>query len=362
MAAITLGSSSGTAGDAVSVTLNSADLVEIVSTPYYEDTKVWNKVYAIFSNGDQEELVDVTSGSGVFQLSAVAQKGTWSLVAINIIDYDSGTERVTVGLPTVTYGVIAPDTPTVTNPAADATGVTFPLSFTTSAYNVTGQTNDTHIETDWVIKDAANNTIFASRNDSSNLESISVPETGFATSTTYYARARHEGAQYGTGDWSSVNSFTTAESFAPPTFDKVSTSSALSFPLNNPTLAIYENSVSSTSGSYNTTTGIFTCEATGTLTVTISYESNSVPNWNANHYGYFDIYNEGDSSTKSTGDIKFTRSAPGVISGIDSYAFSVVSGETYSIKVWNDYGSGSNSCKFSGNSTNNYVTWDLALS
>jgi len=214
MAVITLASSSGLAGEAVLITLNKNELVEIVTDPYYEDQAVWNRVYAIISSNGQSEQVDITSGSGIFQTSAQAKKGDWSLESVNIADFDGGTLRLTENLGTVAFTMLAPDKPTITSPTDAATGVTFPLTITSSAYNVTGETNDTHTQSDWVVKDSAGDTVFSSRDDSSNLESISVPETGFSTSTTYYARVRHTGGTYGDSQWSDNVEFTTASAFS----------------------------------------------------------------------------------------------------------------------------------------------------
>jgi len=217
MALLSFSSNAEKAGTAITVTLDKAALINIVTDPYYEDEDVWSRVIAVFrSSLGQVTTVDVTSGSGTFVTSNVADKGTWTVRYINIFDYDSGTHRVTDGVSEFSLGVVGPDKPSITSPTNLATDTSIPLTVTSSAYNVSGQTNDTHVSSDWVFKLADGTTVYSSREDASNLTSIEITEAnGFSTGTTYYARVRHTGASFGASPWSDVISFTTASAFIP---------------------------------------------------------------------------------------------------------------------------------------------------
>ena len=104
--------------------------------------------------------------------------------------------------------------PTITSPSAGQTGITETPTITTSAFSAIGL-SDTHLNTDWEIRTAANGggTLIASSMASSTNKTIWTVSAGLlSVSTTYYVRARHRGATLGASAWSE-SSFTTAATF-----------------------------------------------------------------------------------------------------------------------------------------------------
>jgi hypothetical protein len=117
---------------------------------------------------------------------------------------------------TIAAAFVSVDPPTVTSPSDGAADVGEEPTIASSSFSTTG-TSDTHASTDWQIaSDSSFNTIvFESLNDTSNLVSLTVPEGNLSTSTTYYIRVRHTGANIGDSGYSNTVSFTTASEFLP---------------------------------------------------------------------------------------------------------------------------------------------------
>ena len=104
--------------------------------------------------------------------------------------------------------------PTITSPSAGQTGITETPTITTSAFSAIGL-SDTHLNTDWEIRTAANGggTLIASSMASSTNKTIWTVSAGLlSVSTTYYVRARHRGTTLGASAWGE-SSFTTAATF-----------------------------------------------------------------------------------------------------------------------------------------------------
>jgi len=106
-------------------------------------------------------------------------------------------------------GVVAP---TITSPAAGATGVTSTPTVTSAAFAWAG-TSDTHASSDWQLStDAAFATVVQS-STASTTNKTSWTLGALTVSTTYYLRVRHTGTNNGTSAWSSTVSFATAATF-----------------------------------------------------------------------------------------------------------------------------------------------------
>jgi len=115
---------------------------------------------------------------------------------------------------TVADTIVSVETPTITSPSDGATSVSETPTITSSAFNITGA-SDTHVSSDWQIATDAGftNVIFESLDDTSNLESITVPSGTLLTDTQHYVRVRHTGATYGDSAYSDDIAFTTSTSF-----------------------------------------------------------------------------------------------------------------------------------------------------
>lgn len=99
--------------------------------------------------------------------------------------------------------------PSITAPTEGATGVSLSPALATTAFSFTGA-NDTHQATNWEIRTAPNGggtLIWSSPANTSN--KVNITAAGLSNLTTYYARARHKGANFGYGPWSADVSFTT---------------------------------------------------------------------------------------------------------------------------------------------------------
>lgn len=102
------------------------------------------------------------------------------------------------------WGALIP--PVITQPADGATGLSVALSLlmATSPFMVV-QGTDTHVSTDWEIRDAANgggNVVWSSYGDTSNLLTRLLPALTLSLGRDYYIRARQNGAILGAGVWS----------------------------------------------------------------------------------------------------------------------------------------------------------------
>ena len=107
--------------------------------------------------------------------------------------------------------------PVIENPAQGVTDVGSGVTITTSEFLTYPEGADTHASTDWQVATDTGFTsiVFESLADASNLEAIAVPSGTFDPSTTYYARARHNGATLGASAYSPTRTFTTKENFYP---------------------------------------------------------------------------------------------------------------------------------------------------
>lgn len=104
--------------------------------------------------------------------------------------------------------------PTITSPAAGATGVLDTPTITTSAFQSIGVA-DAHQDTDWELRDApggAGNLVASLYASAGSKTAWVIPAGLLQVSKTYYPRARHRGVALGAGAWGE-SQFTTAAQF-----------------------------------------------------------------------------------------------------------------------------------------------------
>lgn len=95
--------------------------------------------------------------------------------------------------------------PSITAPAASATGVKGPI--TTSAFSVSNG-SDTHASTDWQISADSAFTTLVAWSDVDGTNKVSWTPAGLTGGTTYYVRARHNGTSHGASAWGGGVQFT----------------------------------------------------------------------------------------------------------------------------------------------------------
>ncbi len=98
--------------------------------------------------------------------------------------------------------------PTITAPVSGSTGVSLSPTITTSAFS--SSSGDVHASTDWEIRTAdggGGSVIWSSYTNTTN--KVSITASGLTNNTTYYIRARHNGASYGASAWSNSVVITT---------------------------------------------------------------------------------------------------------------------------------------------------------
>lgn len=99
-------------------------------------------------------------------------------------------------------------TPSITSPAAGATGVSRTPTLTSSAFAVTDGT-DTHASSRWqVATDAAFTNLVVDSGNSTTAKTSYTLGTNLNYGTTYYARVMHNGTALGGSSWSNTVSFT----------------------------------------------------------------------------------------------------------------------------------------------------------
>ena len=171
----------------------------------------------------QSTTLTITNYDSATSYSVTATGGTASITG-DTITYTAGSTAGTFALDitagtalrsiALTVNAASVSAPTITSPAAGATGVGQTPTITTSAFATIGL-SDTHLNTDWEVRTASGGggtLITSSSADATNKTSWTVPGNLLATSTVYYVRARHRGTTLGAGGWGE-SSFTTAATF-----------------------------------------------------------------------------------------------------------------------------------------------------
>jgi hypothetical protein len=146
-------------------------------------------------------------------------KNTWSVTGLNPnttyyvrVRYKAAISGYSGWSPVISFSTSAsftPNAPTFTNPTNGQNSVALSTTFNASAFNSPGV--DTHYSSDWQIATDAGftNIVKSTTDDTVNKSSWLV--SGLVDLTTYYARVRYKGANFGYSDWSTVISFTTIQ-------------------------------------------------------------------------------------------------------------------------------------------------------
>ena len=154
---------------------------------------------------------------------------TLNLLRIRMINNDSGVNVVWDFCEVAVQFEVPPDKPSITSPAADATGASRTLIVASAFSDADG--NGTHQDTDWEVYDdaglAAGNRVAYSLADATNKESIGVTpanvtfenslnlETALLPNTEYWARVRYRDTYGLVSEWSDAQHFTTGVGLPP---------------------------------------------------------------------------------------------------------------------------------------------------
>lgn len=209
----TSGSTQPAAGLGMTITLS-----EYI--PIYDRTQA-SIQYQIDNNSDFSSVnitdtVTTTSNSITISDITSLSTSTTHYVRARYIDEDGATSdwssTITFVTPSTYISIVDP---TITSPSNGATGQGAQITVTTSAFATLPSGQDTHASTDWQLSTNSSftNIISQSIGDTSNKTSYLFPYT-LSTNTTYYVRARHNGASLGASAYTPTVSFTTAASFA----------------------------------------------------------------------------------------------------------------------------------------------------
>ena len=104
--------------------------------------------------------------------------------------------------------------PSITSPVSGATGVAATPTFVATAFATNPVGSDTHVSSDWRLKDSLGAIIWSSNTDTVNKTSITLPTGVLAVSSQYTMEVRYNGNILQPSQWSPVVSFTTAATFA----------------------------------------------------------------------------------------------------------------------------------------------------
>ena len=105
-------------------------------------------------------------------------------------------------------------TPTITSPLNGAIDIGETPTFTATAFATNPPGADSHVSSDWRLKNAGGTIIWASTANTVNKLSIPLPSGVLATSSQYTIEVRYNGAILQPSQWSPVVAFTTASQFA----------------------------------------------------------------------------------------------------------------------------------------------------
>lgn len=167
----------------------------------------------------QSTNLTITNYDSATAYSVSATGGTASITG-DVITYTAGATAGTYAITIngrdvpVTVQAASVAAPAITSPSAGATDIGQSPTIVTAAFATTGL-SDTHLDSDWEIRTAANGggtLIASSYADGANKTSWTMPGSLLAVATTYHARSRHRGTTLGVGGWGE-SSFTTAATF-----------------------------------------------------------------------------------------------------------------------------------------------------
>lgn len=186
---------------------NSVDWRDDFNSSPYQTTYIYNGTH---DSSDWELYSDSTLTTLVDSYSGNANLTQW--VSSYIADKSNTTFYVRVRYISATYRsewsdavcfttpAILIATPTI-NVTANATNMNLSSTITGSPFTLIGAAagvTDTHIETDWVIRNSSTNSVvWSSLADTVNLTSITVPFGILTLNTQYKVEVRYRGANYG---------------------------------------------------------------------------------------------------------------------------------------------------------------------
>lgn len=106
-------------------------------------------------------------------------------------------------------------TPSIINPANNATLSSGRVVLKTSAFSVLQSKTDTHLSTDWELASDSAFTQIVKKTTDDEVNLITWSPLDLSPGIKYYVRARHRGATYGHSAWSTTVGFTTREAVNP---------------------------------------------------------------------------------------------------------------------------------------------------
>lgn len=104
-------------------------------------------------------------------------------------------------------------TPNITSPASGSVDVTIPTSLLATAFTSYPTGADTHVSSDWRVKNTAGGIVWQSLSNTVDKTSITIPASNLAPGTQYFAEVRYNGNVLGSSSYSPPVQFTTSVVF-----------------------------------------------------------------------------------------------------------------------------------------------------
>jgi hypothetical protein len=188
--------------------IGQAYVLNFTATPTSPATSI--STFKVSLNGAAPVTVNAVNNGGSYSLSAATTSGftvsenvTFSVSYIDNTGVESSTTNKIISM----VGSYV-NAPTITTPINGLNGVGISTTLSTGAFSTTGGT-DTHLNTDWVIRDATNTvTIWSSLSNATNQVSIVVPPGSLDYATQYTLNVIHRGVSYGSSA-ASISTFST---------------------------------------------------------------------------------------------------------------------------------------------------------
>lgn len=104
-------------------------------------------------------------------------------------------------------------TPNITSPASGSVDVSIPTSLLATAFTSYPTGADTHVSSDWRVKNTAGEIVWQSLSNTIDKTSITIPASNLAPGTQYFAEVRYNGNILGSSSYSPPVQFTTSVVF-----------------------------------------------------------------------------------------------------------------------------------------------------
>lgn len=104
-------------------------------------------------------------------------------------------------------------TPNITSPASGSVDVSIPTSLLATAFTSYPTGADTHVSSDWRVKNTAGEIVWQSLSNTVDKTSITIPASNLAPGTQYFADVRYNGNVLGSSSYSPPVQFTTSVVF-----------------------------------------------------------------------------------------------------------------------------------------------------